>query len=96
MPVVQVCDECGAKAGTCNCYDWEIKKKAKCFYCDEEFVWDDYVVIVEDELYHKDCVELYPTGYFAMLDGEPLGETENEDGQMASEIIDDLLDEEEA
>ena len=64
----------------------------KCEVCEEEFEWNDYVVIVDEGFYHKDCVSLYPTGYYAMLDGEPLGETENEDGQMACEIIDDLLD----
>jgi hypothetical protein len=68
---------------------------SKCASCEEKFVWNDDVIIVEDDLYHKDCVELYPTGYFAMLDGEPLGETENDDGQMACEIIDGLLDDEE-
>lgn len=65
---------------------------SKCVSCEDEFLWNDTVVIVDDELYHKDCLELYPTGYFAMLDGEPLGETENEDGQLAYEIIDGLLD----
>jgi hypothetical protein len=64
----------------------------KCVACEESFVWDDNVIIVDDELYHKDCVTLYPTGYYAFIDGEPLGETENEDGQMAFEIIDGLLD----
>ena len=80
MPVVKVCDECGAKAGTCNCYDWGPEKAVKCSSCDDEFVWDDKVVIVDDKFYHKDCLELYPTG--------------NEDGQMACEIIDGLLDDE--
>lgn len=64
----------------------------KCKACDDTFEWNDQVVLVDDELYHKDCLDLYPTGYFAMLDGEPLGETENEDGQMACEILDNLLD----
>ena len=63
-----------------------------CKVCDDPFVWDDKVVIIDDESYHKDCLELYPTGYYAMLDGNPLGETENEDGQMAYEIFDGLLD----
>lgn len=67
----------------------------KCTACADDFEWNDYVVIVDDKLYHKDCLELNPTGYFAMLGGEPLGETENEDGQMAFEIIDGLLTEDE-
>lgn len=64
----------------------------KCVSCEDDFVWNVAVVIVDDKLYHKDCLELHPTGYFAMLDGDPLGETDNEDGQWACEIIDGLLD----
>lgn len=67
---------------------------SKCVACEDKFKWDDEVVIVEDDLYHKDCITLYPTGYFAFIGEEPIGETENEDGQMACEIIDGLLDEE--
>ncbi|MGE7951911.1 hypothetical protein [Lysinibacillus xylanilyticus] len=59
----------------------------RCESCEETFSWDDDVVLVNDEIYHKDCVEIYPTGYFAMLDGEPLGETENEDGSRAYDIL---------
>lgn len=62
----------------------------KCKACDDEFQWQDKVIIVNDNLYHKDCVTLYPTGFVAFLDEECIGETENEDGQMAFEIIDDL------
>ncbi|WP_079709731.1 hypothetical protein [Paraliobacillus ryukyuensis] len=61
----------------------------KCGACNEEFNWDDDVVEVNGEFYHKDCVTLYPTGYFAMLDDEPLGETENDDGNMAFEILEE-------
>ncbi|TCI99959.1 hypothetical protein [Cytobacillus praedii] len=68
---------------------------SKCVSCEDEFLWNDTVIIVDDKLYHKDCLELYPTGFYAMLDGEPLGETENDDGQMAYEIIDELLDDDE-
>lgn len=69
-------------------------EKKNCTVCEEIFKWDDDVIIVEDDLYHKDCVELYPIGYIAMLNGEPIGETENDDGQMACEILGDLLDDE--
>ncbi len=62
-------------------------KLKKCEACEDHFRWDDDVVEVKEKFYHKNCVELYPTGYFAMLDDEPLGETENEDGQMAFEIL---------
>ncbi|MFJ8099373.1 hypothetical protein [Lysinibacillus sp. NPDC096212] len=58
-----------------------------CEACKETIGWNDDVVLVNDEVYHKDCVELYPTGYYAMLDGEPLGETENDDGSYAFEIL---------
>jgi hypothetical protein len=62
-----------------------------CKACDETLKWDDDAIIVGDDLYHKDCVQLYPIGFVAYIDDEYLGETENEDGQMAYEIIDDLL-----
>ena len=67
----------------------------KCAACEYKFEWNDQVVIVDDDLYHKDCLTLYPTGYYAYVGGEPLGETENEDGQMAYQIIDGLLEDEE-
>ena len=67
---------------------------SKCKACEDLFEWDDIVIVVDDDIYHKDCLELYPTGFFAMLDGEPLGETENEDGDMACEYIDELLESE--
>jgi len=69
--------------------------EAYCKACEEKFEWNDIVVVVEDTPYHKDCLSLYPSGYVAFLDDEFLGETENEDGELAFEIIDDLLDEEE-
>ncbi|MEN2765808.1 hypothetical protein [Ornithinibacillus xuwenensis] len=65
------------------------EKIKRCKACEEPFNWDDDVVEVKNEFYHKDCVSLYPTGYFAMLDDEPLGETENEDGSMAFEILEE-------
>lgn len=70
----------------------------KCQSCLEEFKWDDEVIEVRDEYYHKDCVTLYPTGYVAFLDEDCLGETENEDGCMASGFLEegeyiDVLDE---
>ena len=64
-------------------------KKKHCIACKEVFNWNDDVVIVGDDLFHKDCLSLYPTGYFAFLDGDPIGETENEDGQSAFEILDE-------
>lgn len=67
-----------------------MNEKLKCCNaCDDPFHWEDEVVIVDDEHYHKDCVELYPTGYVAFLDDNCLGETENDDGQSAYEILDD-------
>ena len=59
-----------------------------CKACDEPFRWIDDVVVADDEPYHKGCVELYPTGYYAFLNGEPLGETENE-GCMAFEVLEE-------
>ena len=63
----------------------------KCKACDDKFVWNDDVVIVDDECYHKDCLTLVPMGFYALLDGEPLGETENDEGDMACEIFDELI-----
>lgn len=66
----------------------------ECAVCNDPFKWNDDVIKVDDNPYHKDCVKLYPTGFVAYLDDEFLGKTENEDGQMACEIIDELLDDE--
>lgn len=68
----------------------------RCKACEETFTWNEDVILVNDDVYHKDCVELYTTGYFAMLDGEPLGETENEDGSMAFDILEEGEYEEES
>lgn len=65
------------------------EKLKLCNACDDPFHWEDEVVIADYKHYHKDCVELYPTGYVAFLDGNCLGETENDDGQSAYEILDD-------
>jgi len=65
------------------------EKLKQCGACSEHFQWNDDVIVVNDDIYHKDCVSLYPTSYFAMLDGEVLGETENEDGSMAFEMLDE-------
>ena len=64
-------------------------KLKECSACRESFSWANDVIEVRDKYYHKDCVVLYPTGYFAMLDDEPLGETENDDGSMAFEILEE-------
>ena len=68
----------------------------RCEACDETFSWNDEVVLVNDGVYHKDCVTLYPTGYYAMLDGEPLGETENDDGSSTYDILNEGEYEEES
>lgn len=61
----------------------------KCSACDDYFEWNDDVIVVDDKFYHRDCVTLYPTGYVAYLDDEYLGETENDDGDAAFEILED-------
>lgn len=58
-----------------------------CESCGEPFRWDAEVIIVNDEFYHKSCVTIYSSGYYAMIDGEILGETENEDGSEAYDIL---------
>jgi len=64
------------------------EKLKRCKACEETFVWNEDVILVNDEVYHKDCVQLYPIGYYAMLDDEPLGETENDEGSSAYDILD--------
>ncbi|MGM7635653.1 hypothetical protein [Bacillus sp. Hm123] len=66
----------------------------KCMACEDKLKWNDDVIIVNEKLYHTDCVTLYPTGFMAFIDDECLGETDNEGGQMACEIIDSLLTDE--
>ena len=65
---------------------------AQCKYCEESFKWDDEVIQVESDFYHVSCVKLYPTGWVAYCGDEYLGETENDDGNMAYEYFDGLLD----
>lgn len=72
------------------------EKLKRCKACEETFVWNEDVILVNDEVYHKDCVDLYPTGYYAKLDGEPLGETENDDGSSAYDILEEGEYEEES
>lgn len=50
-----------------------------CNECLEVFKWDDDVVNVEDIYFHKDCVELVPSGYVAFANDEFIGEVEYED-----------------
>lgn len=64
-------------------------KLKECSACKETFQWNTDIVEVNDEFYHVDCVTLHPIGYFAMLDDEPLGETENDNGSMAFDILED-------
>ncbi|PAE87739.1 hypothetical protein [Shouchella clausii] len=66
----------------------------KCKACEDGFYLYDELVVVNDTYYHKDCVSLYPKSYVAFLGDAFLGETENEDGQAAYEVLheDDLLE----
>ncbi len=59
----------------------------KCKACSDYFKWDDDVIQVDNDYYHKDCVTLYPTGYCAFLYEDYLGETENDDGDMAFSLL---------
>ena len=68
----------------------------RCKACEETFTWNEDVILVNDDVYHKDCVSLYPTGYVAYIDDEFLGETENEDGSSAYDILEEGEYEEES
>ncbi|HHB0756531.1 hypothetical protein ACPTFN_12935 [Enterococcus faecalis] len=59
----------------------------KCKACSDYFKWDDDVIQVDNDYYHRDCVTLYPTGYCAFLYEDCLGETENDDGDMAFNLL---------
>lgn len=69
----------------------EPEYKNECPACKDPFEWDHEVVLVNDALYHTHCVDLYPTGYVAFLNGEYLGETDNDDGDNVCEYIPELF-----
>lgn len=66
----------------------------KCTECLDVFKWDDDVVSVGDSYFHKQCVELVPSGHVAYVNDEYIGEVEYED--MACFILDteDYLEDE--
>lgn len=47
----------------------------KCPECKEVFKWDDDVVRIEsnNEIYHAECLTIFPIKWFAIVKGEPLG-----------------------
>lgn len=67
--------------------------KNECAACNDPFTWKDDVISVNDNLYHKDCVQLYPSGFVVYLGDEFLGDSENDDGSSACDYIPELLDE---
>lgn len=73
------------------------EKLKRCEACNDPFYESDVVIEVGDDVYHKDCVELYTAGYVAYSDGNFLGETENDDGTDACELFeeDEYLEDEE-
>lgn len=73
-----------------------MSKLKRCKACEETFTWNEDVILVNDDVYHKDCVQLYPTGYVAYIGDEFLGETENDDGSSAYDILDEGEYEEES
>ena len=62
----------------------------KCSSCGENFKWDDSVIMMNDIIYHKDCLIIYPSKYVVYDGGEYLGELEEDDSYMAYEYIDSL------
>ncbi len=61
----------------------------KCDECGEVFEWDDSVIHVEekDEIYHSECVNVFPIAYGVMISGDWIGETECENGVAAFEVL---------
>lgn len=65
---------------------------SKCPACENAFKWSDYIILVNDKIYHEDCVTLRPLKYAVLLGDEYLGEIDDDTGQMACNIIEGLLD----
>lgn len=78
-------------------YVWETRKENAtegngmklCDECKEPFDWDDSVIHVEekDEIYHRECVNVFPIAYGVMISDNWIGETECENGVSAFEIL---------
>ena len=64
-------------------------KLKECAVCGDPFKWSEDVVVIDDTLRHTRCVTLHPSGYVAFVGDEYIGETENDNGDMAFEILDD-------
>ncbi len=58
----------------------------RCEECYQTFKWDEDVVNVNDDYYHKNCVEMVPVEHVAYVNGEYIGVVEYED--MACFILD--------
>lgn len=61
----------------------------KCDECGEVFEWDNSVICVEekDEIYHRECVNVFPIAYGVMISDDWIGETECENGVAAFEVL---------
>lgn len=64
-------------------------KLLTCKECGEYFRAYEEVVQVRNDYYHKSCVTLYPTNYCAFIGDEYLGETENGDGELVFNWLDE-------
>jgi len=51
----------------------------RCPECKETFRWNDDVIHADDNFYHKDCVQMIPTGYVAYIGDHCIGEVDYED-----------------
>lgn len=63
------------------------KQLIKCKECGEWFEWCEKIIKVENDYYHRNCVEIYPSKYVAFIDSDFIGEVENEDGDVALELL---------
>lgn len=62
----------------------------RCEQCEKTFKWDDELVSSGDNFYHKECVHVFPIAYgIQLLNGDYIGESDVEDGEMAFHLLND-------
>ena len=65
----------------------------KCEVCWNPIKEFDAIFEHDDNIYHKDCVELYPIKHVFYANGEFIGEVEEDDVQYAYELLEDMEEE---
>lgn len=69
-------------------YKEPVVELKRCKECKETFKWDDDVLMHGDNVYHKECVEVFPISYgIQVIGGDYIGESDNDDGQSAYDAL---------